>query len=61
MANIVTGLKNWLGTGFPQESELRSETSAHHIKMSLSQVKVRRAPTASAQQSQIVISEVPVA
>ena len=44
---------NWLGTEFPQESELRSETSAavpHHIKVSLSQVKVRRVPTASAQQ-----------
>ena len=26
----------------------------HHIKVSLSQVKVRRAPTASAQQSQIM-------
>ena len=59
-----------LGTGFPQESELRSETSAavpHPTKVSLAfylaqtlgQVKVTRAPTASAQQSKIVISEVP--
>ena len=49
-------------TEFPQESELRSETSAavpHPTKVSLSQVKVTCAPTASAQQSKIVISEVP--
>ena len=60
MAEI--GFQNGLGTEFSQGSELRSETSAavpHHSEVSLNQVKVRRAPTVSAQQSQIVISEVP--
>ena len=59
MVEIVTRFSELvLGTEFPQESELRSETSAavpQHIKVSLSQVKVRSAPTASAQQSQIMI------
>ena len=61
MAEIVTpGLQNWLGTEFPQDSELRSETSAavpHPTKVSLSQIKVRY--TLSEQQSQRVISEIP--
>ena len=49
MAEIAPGLNNCLGTEFPQESELRSETSAavpHPTKVSLSQINVRRARTA---------------
>ena len=60
MAEIVTRFSELVRTEFPQESELRSETSAAvPHKVSLNQVKVRRPPTASAQQSQIAISEVP--
>ena len=50
MAEIVTGFQNWLGTEFPQESELRSETSAavpHHINVSLSQVIILVFPSGS--------------
>ena len=59
MAKIVTRFSELVRHRI---STLRSETSAavpHPTKVSLSQVKVTRAPTASAQQSKIVISEVP--